>query len=126
MQVDLTDVQCPSRAILEHVTSKWGVLVLHALRPGEPVRFSELRRLIGGVSEKMLTQTLRTLERDGLVRREVHPVIPPHVEYTLTPMGVEAADRLAVLAEWVEQNAAAVLEAQQCYDKGPSIHSNAT
>jgi len=110
-------VQCPERAILEHITSTWGVLVLAELLGGTR-RFSELRRGIGGVSEKMLTQTLRTLERDGFVRRRSRAVIPPHVDYDLTPLGVEAAGRVRGLAAWVAECAAAVAAAQAVYD-GP-------
>jgi DNA-binding HxlR family transcriptional regulator len=107
---------CPERAIMEHVTSKWGVLVLQTLSGGSTWRFSDLRRNIEFVSEKMLTQTLRTLERDGFVHREVMPVIPPHVEYTLTPLGKGAAGHLVALASWIEANHPEVAQAQQSYD----------
>src|SRR5918997_127911 len=89
---------CPERAIMEHVTSRWGVMVLQRLSDGESWRFSDLRRNLEIVSEKMLTQTLRTLERDGFVHREVKPVIPPHVEYSLTPLGKGAAGHPTALA----------------------------
>lgn len=107
---------CPERAIMEHVTSRWGVLVLQALFDGSSWRFSDLRRKLDVVSEKMLTQTLRTLERDGFVHREVKPVIPPHVEYTLTPLGKGAANHLVALAHWIEANHPEVALAQQRYD----------
>ena len=94
---------CPSREVLKHVTSRWGVLLLVALLAGTH-RFSDLRRKIGGVSEKMLAQTLQWLEQDGLVLRQEFPVVPPHVEYSLTPMGVEAAERVRGLADWIELN----------------------
>src|SRR5882724_11696222 len=90
-QADVFDQNCPSRSVLDHVTSRWGVLILDALRE-RPYRFNELRRRIGGVSEKMLAQTLQTLERDGFVLRRAFPVIPPHVEYSLTGLGAEAAE----------------------------------
>src|SRR5688572_32937285 len=76
---------CPSRTVLDHVMSKWGLLVLLSLSDGEARRWSELRRRAEGVSEKMLAQTLRTLVADGLVLRDARPVVPPHVEYSLTP-----------------------------------------
>jgi DNA-binding HxlR family transcriptional regulator len=96
------DIACPdTRALVEHVTSKWGVLVLLVLR-GETLRWSELKRLIPGVSEKMLIQTLQTLEADGLVARLALPVVPPHVEYSLTPHGQEAAALLAPLVAWAQ------------------------
>ena len=114
---DVNDAACPSRGVLEHVTSRWGVLVLASLR-ARSYRFSELRRAIGGVSEKMLAQTLRTLERDGFVRRDARPVIPPHVDYTLTALGAEAADHVWGLARWTERRMPAVAEARQSYDAG--------
>ena len=94
---------CPSRAVLQHVTSRWGVLVLVALLAGTH-RFSDLRRKVGGVSEKMLAQTLQWLEHDGFVLRVSHPVVPPHVEYSLTPMGIEVARQVEGLVDWIEGN----------------------
>ncbi|MBD0738538.1 winged helix-turn-helix transcriptional regulator [Streptomyces sp. CBMA29] len=110
------DVSCPERVILEHVTSRWGVLVLCELLDGAELRFSALRRAIGIVSEKMLTQTLRTLERDGFVLRRALPVIPPHVTYSLTPLGLEAAARVHALSVWTADAAPAVLSARTAYD----------
>ena len=101
---------CPSRVVLDHVTSKWGVLVLIALAEGEPLRWSELRRRAEGVSEKMLAQTLRTLQSDGLVDRDAHPVVPPHVEYSLTPLGHDLADRLVPLMDWIAANATQIVD----------------
>ena len=101
--------QCPSRTVLEHVTSKWGVLVLVALS-GRTMRWSELRRSVEGVSEKMLAQTLQTLERDKLVHREAYPVIPPHVDYSLTPLGADLVQRMLPLLEWIAQHAEAILQ----------------
>jgi DNA-binding HxlR family transcriptional regulator len=99
---------CPSRIVLDHVTSKWGVLILAALT-GRTLRWGELRRCVEGISEKMLAQTLKTFERDGLVRREARPVIPPHVEYSLTPRGDELVALLHPLLGWVKANAAEIL-----------------
>lgn len=98
---DLMAAACPSRDVLKHITSRWGVLVLIALSQGTR-RFSELRRLVGGVSERMLAQTLQWLEGDGLVDRVAFKVVPPHVEYTLTPLGHEAAEKVGALADWIE------------------------
>ncbi|NCH07592.1 transcriptional regulator [Cronobacter dublinensis] len=92
---------CPSRDVLKHVTSRWGVLILVALRDGTH-RFSDLRRKMGGVSEKMLAQSLQALEQDGFVDRVSYPVVPPHVEYSLTPLGVEVSEKVAALADWIE------------------------
>lgn len=92
---------CPSRDILKNVSSRWGVLILISLRDGTH-RFSELRRRIGGVSEKMLAQSLQALEADGFVQRIAYPVVPPHVEYSLTASGEEVARLVAALADWIE------------------------
>lgn len=100
---DLLAEACPSRDVLKHVTSRWGVLVLMVLETGTH-RFAELRRAVGGVSERMLAQTLQWLEGDGLVLRIAHDVVPPHVEYSLTPLGRDAAKRVRGLADWIELN----------------------
>lgn len=98
---DVFDPRCPSREVLKHVTSSWGVLTLIALRP-DTLRFSALRRKVNGVSERMLAQTLQQLEGHGLVLRKSYPVVPPHVEYTLTELGQEAASHVEALADWIE------------------------
>ncbi|MFE8603976.1 winged helix-turn-helix transcriptional regulator [Archangium violaceum] len=108
---DLYAAACPSRGVLEHVTSRWGVLVLVALLEGTH-RFSELRRKVSGVSEKMLAQTLHALEADGFVVREVFPVIPPRVDYSLTPMGQEVASHIEALTDWIEDNMPRVFAAR--------------
>ncbi len=95
--------KCPSRQILTHVTSRWGVLILVALLEGTH-RFSELRRRIGGVSERMLSQTLQWLEADGFVLRTAYPVVPPHVEYSLTPLGREIGTQVRQMTDWIEEN----------------------
>lgn len=100
--------QCPSRDILKHVTSRWGVLILVALRDGTH-RFSDLRRKMGGVSEKMLAQSLQWLELDGFINRVAYPVVPPHVEYSLTPLGEQVSEKVAALADWIELNVPQVL-----------------
>ncbi|MEV5309581.1 MULTISPECIES: helix-turn-helix domain-containing protein [unclassified Streptomyces] len=110
------DTMCPQRLVLEHVTSRWGVLVLMRLLE-RPYRFSELRRAIGRVSEKMLTQTLQTLERDGFVHRDAKPVIPPRVDYSLTELGREAAEQVRALALWTERRMAEVEDARRAYDE---------
>ncbi len=103
--------QCPSREVLKHVTSRWGVLILVALRDGTH-RFSDLRRKMGGVSEKMLAQTLQWLEADGFVLRKAYAVVPPHVEYSLTPLGREVSEKVAALADWIEVNLPQVMAAR--------------
>nr|WP_240346831.1 helix-turn-helix domain-containing protein [Pectobacterium brasiliense] len=104
--------KCPSRQILNHVTSRWGVLILIALLD-DTHRFSQLRRRIGGVSERMLAQTLQWLESDGFVLRTAYPVVPPHVEYSLTPLGKEVGVRVKELAIWVEGNLDKIMATQQ-------------
>ncbi|MFD8615557.1 MULTISPECIES: winged helix-turn-helix transcriptional regulator [Streptomyces] len=117
---DAGEAMCPYRLVLEHVTSRWGVLVLIELLE-RSYRFSELRRAIGrvgkGVSEKMLTQTLQTLERDGLVHRDAKPVIPPRVDYSLTELGREAAEQVRSLALWTSDRMADVEKARAAYDE---------
>lgn len=105
----LFDPGCPLRIILQHVTSRWGVLILVALIAGTH-RFSDLRRKIGGVSEKMLAQTLQFLEHDGFVIRKSYPVVPPHVEYSLSPMGLEVARHVEGLADWIEANLQKIMD----------------
>ncbi|MES0810690.1 helix-turn-helix domain-containing protein [Roseibium sp. SCPC15] len=107
----LFDTNCPSREILKHLTSRWGVLVLIALLEQDH-RFSDLRRKVGGVSEKMLAQTLQTLEADGFVNRYSHPVVPPHVDYSLTPIGKEVALKVRDFADWIEMNISRILSAR--------------
>ncbi|WP_022980926.1 helix-turn-helix domain-containing protein [Ideonella sp. B508-1] len=98
---NLLAADCPSREVLKQFTSRWGVLVLLVLKT-RTHRFAELRRPVGGVSERMLAQTLQWLEGDGLVLRQAFDVVPPHVEYSLTPLGREAAERVRQLADWIE------------------------
>lgn len=116
---------CPHRLVVEHVTSRWGVLVLIQLLE-RPYRFSELRRAIGRVSEKMLTQTLQTLERDGLVHRDAKPVIPPRVDYSLTDLGREAAEQVRALALWTARRMDDVEKARQAYDEARDQQSRAS
>jgi len=115
LRADFTDgvfpAGCPSRTVLDHITSKWGVLILVALSEGEQ-RWGELRRRAEGISEKMLAQTLKTLERDGLVLRKAKPVIPPHVDYSLTDRGYELTALLVPLVTWAYDNADDILSGQ--------------
>ena len=108
--------QCPSRKLLDRISDKWVTLVLCSLADG-PMRFSELSRRLAGVSQKMLTQTLRTLERDGLVTREVTPSVPVRVDYDLTDLGRSLMPVLELMKSWAEEHMTRVLEAQDDYDR---------
>ncbi len=112
---DAYQAQCPTRLMLNRIADKWTVLVLGLLEQ-ETKRFSTLQREIGGISQKMLTQTLRGLERDGLIQRRVYPSVPPKVEYTITPLGNTLVGLLAAIRLWSETHIEAVLAAQSVYD----------
>ncbi|GLY79444.1 winged helix-turn-helix transcriptional regulator [Actinoallomurus iriomotensis] len=112
---------CPSRTVLDVLANKWSLYVLGLLRRHErPLRFTELRRRIEGVTQKSLTQALRNLERDGLISRTVYPTIPPRVEYALTDLGVEAGTLTTAIADWSLTNAARVHAARAAYDDRPA------
>lgn len=111
---DVFSVKCPSRDVLNHVTSRWGVLVLVGLLSGTH-RFSALRRKVNGISEKMLAQTLQSLESDGFVERISYPVVPPHVEYRLSPMGQDIGRKVEALADWVEQQLPEIMAARAAH-----------
>jgi DNA-binding HxlR family transcriptional regulator len=113
---DVFACACPSRPTLEHITGRWGVLTLGGLADG-PLRFNELARRVDGVSQKMLSQTLQALERDGFVQREVLATLPPHVVYRLSPVGATVSARLMSLIEEVEALMPEVLDAQARYDE---------
>ena len=114
---DLMATQCPSRDVLKHMTSRWGVLALMALEDNT-LRFSALRQQIGGVSERMLAQTLQALAADGFVNRVSFDVVPPHVEYSLTPLGREVAEKVRGLADWIEVSMPRIAQAQQDREQG--------
>jgi DNA-binding HxlR family transcriptional regulator len=116
---DVLQARCPSRHALEHVTGRWGTLIMMALREG-PVRFNELRRRVDGVSEKMLSQGLQALERDGFVAREVQSTMPPKVEYQLTPLGSDTVNLLKELVRFLESRMPDVESAQARYDEAAS------
>jgi DNA-binding HxlR family transcriptional regulator len=109
------EAACPTRLVLNRIADKWTVLVVSALQT-ETKRFSVLRKEIGGISQKMLTQTLRGLERDGLVTRTIYPTVPPKVEYALTPLGHTLVKLLDDIRVWAEHNIEDVLTAQDAYD----------
>lgn len=116
------DAHCPTRLVLNRIADKWTVLIVGALEGGTK-RFSHLQREIGGVSQKMLTQTLRGLERDGLVTRTLYPSVPPRVEYSLTPLGRTLVELLDAIRVWSETHIEEVLEAQVTYDRADAVKS---
>ncbi|MFK0275108.1 winged helix-turn-helix transcriptional regulator [Ensifer sp. NPDC090286] len=116
MEYDVYIQTCPTRLVLDRLADKWAVLVLGKLDE-QPVRFNQLKREIDGVSQKVLSQTLKKLERDGLVSRSVFATVPVTVEYAITPLGRTLTSTVAALTHWAEENIEAVLQAQQKYDR---------
>ena len=110
---------CPTRKVLDRVADKWAVLVLGLLVEG-PIRFNRLRRAVEGISQKMLSQTLKSLERDGLVSRKAFATVPVTVEYAITPLGRTLATTLDALRVWAETHMEEVTANQQRYDTGAS------
>ena len=108
---------CPVREVLDRVGDTWSLLVVINLQP-RPVRFNALRRMIEGISQRMLTVTLRSLERDGLVRRTVRPTTPPEVEYSLTELGQSIAVPVGALGQWAAQNRDRLVAARRAFDSG--------
>lgn len=113
---DAFNSECPVREVLDHITSRWSILLLTALTHG-PLRFSELHQMTDGISEKMLSQTLRTLIRDGLVSRTEEPTTPPRITYTLTPLGQGLTDSLHPFLDWMYRHTAEVVQAQHHHDQ---------
>ena len=118
MEWDVFNERCPTRMVLDRIADKWTVLIVGALE-GRKKRFGELRREVGGVSQKMLTQTLRGLERDGIVVRVVYASVPPKVEYSLTELGRTLIGILEAIRAWSEKNIEEVLTARNEYDSRP-------
>ncbi len=112
---DVLAEACPTRQVVNRIGDRWSLLVLYALEDGT-LRFQQLRRAVEGVSQKMLTQTLRLLERDGLVRREIFASVPPHVEYSLTPLGHSLSGRIAGIREWAYANMPGIEAARRDFD----------
>lgn len=108
--------ECPVRNVLDQIADKWSVLILGALA-ARPYRFGELKREIGDISQRMLTQTLRNLQAGGMIEREVFPTMPPSVEYRLSPMGQSFLKPLSVLIEWAKANQSAIREARETFAK---------
>ncbi|WP_426301102.1 winged helix-turn-helix transcriptional regulator [Arthrobacter sp. R-11] len=116
LPANVLDPNCPSRVIFQRIGDKWASLVVQVLEGG-PVRFSDLRKMVSVVTPKVLTQTLRSLERDGLVTRTIHAQVPPRVDYELTELGHSLLEPLAQLRKWAEGNVPAILAARDAYDE---------
>ena len=114
---DAYDPDCPTRHILDRIGDKWAVLILLTLADG-PVRFNDLRRRIGAISQKMLSQTLKSLERDGLVTRAAYPTVPVTVEYALTPLAGGLIDLLKDITHWAESHVGQIMAARRTHDAG--------
>ena len=113
---DAFDPDCPTRVVLDRIGDKWTVLVIGALQDG-PLRFSVLRARIGGVAAKVLTQTLRAMERDGLLTRTVHAQVPPRVDYELTDLGVSLLEAVSTLVAWARDHRDDIASARDHYDR---------
>ncbi|SDP21440.1 DNA-binding transcriptional regulator, HxlR family [Pedococcus dokdonensis] len=109
------DPDCPTRVVLDRIGDKWTVLVIGALGDG-PLRFTELRHRVGGVAPKVLTQTLRAMERDGLLTRTVFAQVPPRVDYALTELGVSLGGPIAVLTDWAEAHVGRIVAARDEFE----------
>ena len=116
------DPECEVRTILDRIADKWSLLIICVLADGVR-RFGELRREIDGISQRMLTLSLRQLERDGLVHRTVYPTVPPKVEYSLTPSGVTLLGALVPLVEWTRVHREGIAEARAAYDRRPALNA---
>lgn len=115
LDFDVMSPRCPSRTVLRHVVDRWTPLVVAALEEG-PMRFTDIRRRVGGVTPKVLTQTLRSMERDGLLTRVQTPGVPPRVDYGLTVLGESLREPVAMLRHWAQQHAEQVLTSREVYD----------
>lgn len=115
-QPSVYDRSCPAHVVIDHLADKWAVLIIGRLANGT-MRFAELRRAVDGISQKMLTVTLRDLERDGLVTRKLYASVPPKVEYSLTPLGASLTHQAEELCRWAEANMEQILRARDNFDK---------
>ncbi|WP_431958031.1 winged helix-turn-helix transcriptional regulator [Nocardia lijiangensis] len=122
LPADVYSAKCPTRQVLDHIAGKWTVLVIDSLLQQGTMRYTDLSRRIGGVSQKMLTQTLRSLESDGFLTRTVHPTIPPRVVYELTDLGRSLAEPVTALRQWAERHINDIERARQAAGREPASH----
>ncbi len=116
---DVFQARCPTRQVLDRIADKWTVLVIRRLSAGT-MRFAQIRRAVGGISQKVLTNTLRGLERDGILTRRIYASVPPRVEYTLTPLGHSLDSLVAGICDWAESNIERVQAARSEFDRSSS------
>ncbi|WP_296148907.1 helix-turn-helix domain-containing protein [uncultured Flavobacterium sp.] len=107
---------CPVRLVLDRIGEKWSILILQIIKENEVMRFSEIDRTIGDISQKMLSKTLRSLEIDGLIERKIYPVIPPKVEYRLTSLGEDLFPHIAGISNWALKNLATIIENRKNFE----------
>lgn len=112
---DVYDQSCPTRLLLDHIADKWAALILWRISDGT-IRFNELRRKVDGISTKVLSKSLKELERDGLISRTAFPTVPVTVEYSITPLGALLAEKISAITEWAQTNIETVLASQKLYD----------
>ncbi|AKE41408.1 predicted transcriptional regulator [Corynebacterium kutscheri] len=115
---DILNSSCPSRTVLRHLTDRWTPMIVTVLATGEQVRFKTLKEKVQGISPKVLTETLRSMQRDGLLRREVTASIPPRVDYQLTDLGMSIVEPLSTLRCWAETHVDEVIAHREAYDRG--------
>ncbi|MCD4557947.1 winged helix-turn-helix transcriptional regulator [Schaalia sp. lx-100] len=113
---DILNADCPSRTVLRHVTDRWAPMIITVLSQENTVRFTQLKDFIGGISGKVLTETLRSMERDGLIHREVIPTIPPRVNYSLTNLGHSVVEPIQALRRWAEKHVTIIEQHREKYD----------
>lgn len=121
LPADALNQNCPSRAVLRHLTDRWTPLIVTVLASGERVRFKDLKSTIQGISPKVLTETLRSMERDGLISRHTTPSVPPRVDYQLTDLGLTTVEPLTAVRRWAETHLTQVLASRERYDSAQTL-----
>ncbi|HIY94334.1 MAG TPA: helix-turn-helix transcriptional regulator [Candidatus Rothia avicola] len=121
MPANVLDQNCPSRTVLRHLTDRWTPLIVTVLADGEPVRFKDLKNTIQGVSPKVLTETLRSMERDGLLTRHITASVPPRVDYQLTDLGLTTVEPLTAVRLWAEAHLEEVQANRERYDTAQAL-----
>lgn len=121
LPANVLSINCPSRAVLRHLTDRWTPLIVTVLAAGEPVRFKDLKTQVEGISPKVLTETLRSMERDGLIERLVTASVPPRVDYRLTELGTSTVEPLTAVRLWAETHLAEIQANRERYNRAHSV-----